>query len=400
MLNLEELLEACKPGGPSVWSSVTELSAAAGSHASITPAKYVQGSSPCFAFETRYINGEPTEVVVIDSTASSTNRGEQGISNSILDGDPLISRIPRIALSYGDDTFTDIDLPHRFADGHIRAGSYEGEPVTQADWYREIRDSKPRNYRALLNTAPIAILCGGWDSVRPENQVRIRRSITGETIGVLADQARPGSEQQGARSGARVDPVGASVQLDPAAFKKIIDNQADEISASRLKSIHDKVKKAKKDETFSGSAVGVGALAPSLDPLGGVSCSRVIRSWVLSFTALRQISFGGTPEENVAGRALIAALGFALIARAEQELYYRSNCDLVEVAAPVVKLDQRYGEHKELPPLSIEAADALLKEALDHAEALGVADWHGQIREVIGNPDIYAGAAEPSEKDE
>ena len=160
------------------------------------------------------------------------------------------------------------------------------------------------------------------------------------------------------------------------------------------------MKKAKKDETFSGSAVGVGALAPSLDPLGGVSCSRVIRSWVLSFTALRQISFGGTPEENVAGRALIAALGFALIARAEQELYYRSNCDLVEVAAPVVKLDQRYGEHKELPPLSIEAADALLQEALDHAEALGVADWHGQIREVIGNPDIYAGAAEPSEKDE
>ena len=89
-----------------------------------------------------------------------------------------------------------------------------------------------------------------------------------------------------------------------------------------------------------------------------------------------------------------------LIARAEQELYYRSNCDLVEVAAPVVKLDQRYGEHKELPPLSIEAADALLNEALNHAEALGVADWHGQIREVIGNPDIYAGAAEPSEKDE
>lgn len=159
MLNLEELLAACTPGGPSVWSSVTELSAAAGPHASITPAKYKQGNSPCFAFETRYINSEPTEVVVIDSIASSTNRGEQGISNSILDGDPLISRIPRIALSYGDETFTDIDLPHRFADGHIRAGSYEGKPVTQADWYREIRNSKPRNYRALLNTAPIGAFC-------------------------------------------------------------------------------------------------------------------------------------------------------------------------------------------------------------------------------------------------
>ncbi|OFT75261.1 MULTISPECIES: type I-G CRISPR-associated RAMP protein Csb1/Cas7g [Corynebacterium] len=399
-MQLQDLLDACTPGGASVLTSVTELSAAAGPHASVTPAKFIDGSTPCFGYEPRFIDGAPTETVIIDSIPSAANRGEQAITRAIEGGDPLLSRIPRILVHYGSESYTDIELPHRFADGHIRASSYEGEPVTKADWYRDMRNSTPRDYRAILNTAPIALLAGAWDSTRPSNQVRVRRSITGETIGILADQSRPGSEQQGARSGARVDPVGAAVHLDPSSFQQIIASQEDDLSKKRLEDINAKIKNAKKGETFSGSGVGVGALPPTLDPLGGVSCSRIIRSWVMSFTALRQLNFGDNPEQNVAARALIAALGLALIARAEQELYYRSNCDLVEVSAPVVKLDQRYGNFKELPPLSIEAADDLLKAALEHAEKLGVADWHGQVREVIGNPAIIAGAVDDAEDKE
>lgn len=66
----------------------------------------------------------------------------------------------------------------------------------------------------------------------------------------------------------------------------------------------------------------------------------------------------------------------------------------------MVKLDQRYGNFKELPPLSIEAADALLEATLEHAEKLGVADWHGQVHEVIGNPSIIAGAVDDAEDKE
>lgn len=391
-LTFSDLLNACTQGGPSVMTSVTELSAAAGKHASITPAKFVEGKTSVFGFEERFIDEKPVEAVVIDSIPSSANRGEEAIMRDIEAGHEVLSRIPRIELVYGDRVFTDISLPHRFSDGHIRAGEYEGKPVTEAQWYKELRDGSSRNYQTLLNVAPIALVCGAWDSTPKSNQVRIRRAVAGETIGVLADQTRPGAEQQGARSGARVDPVGASVMLDAADFEQIISNQANALSAKKMEAFHDEIKKLKKGKKISGSKVGVGALPPTLDPLGGVSCSRVIRSWVISFTALRQLNFGEKSEENVAGRALVAALAIALVARAEQELYYRSNCDLVEIAAPKVKLDLRYGKFKELEPLSVEKADALLSEAIEHAKELGVADWHGQVKRVIGNPAIYHNA--------
>ena len=104
-------------------------------------------------------------------------------------------------------------------------------------------------------------------------------------------------------------------------------------------------------------------------------------------------------DRNAAGRALVAALALNLIARAEQELFYRSNCDLVEINAPEVRLDQRYGNSKKLDPLSVEAADKLLAEALQHAEDLGIADWHGQVKNVTGDPAIIEGAADDPDEE-
>ncbi len=398
-MNYDDLLAACKPGGASVLTSVTELAAAAGPHSGITPAKFLYRNDPTFAYETRFVNGEPARTVVIDSIPSSANRAEAAISQAIKAGDELLSRIPRIEVSYGEEKFTDLDLPHRFTDGHIRAGKFEGEPVTQCDWYRAMRLSTPQDYSAILNTSPISLVCGVWNSTAATHQVRIRRSITGETIGVLADQDRPGKEQQGARSGARVDPVGASVHLTGEVFERIIDRQKQDLSSSKVKDFADEVKKLKKGKLISGSKIGVGALPPSLDPLGSVSCKQIIRSWVLSFAAIRQLSFGGSEEQNAAGRALVAALALNLIARAEQELFYRSNCDLVEINAPEVRLDQRYGNSKKLDPLSVEAADKLLAEALQHAEDLGIADWHGQVKNVTGDPAIIEGAADDPDEE-
>lgn len=158
-------------------------------------------------------------------------------------------------------------------------------------------------------------------------------------------------------------------------------------------------RKSKKDELISASQLGLGGIPPMLENLGGVSCSRVIRSFVLSFATLRQLRFGSTEEGNVAARALLAAFGLAALARGERELYLRANCDLVEAAAPVVTLDERFGNKRELPSATVETADALLEEAIEAAAAAGVANWDGQVLEVIGNPAIRQGAAETSEED-
>ena len=82
-MQLQDLLDACTPGGASVLTSVTELSAAAGPHASVTPTKFKDGNTPCFGYEPRFIDGAPAESVIIDTVPSSVNRGEQAISQAI-----------------------------------------------------------------------------------------------------------------------------------------------------------------------------------------------------------------------------------------------------------------------------------------------------------------------------
>lgn len=393
MITYEDLIQACSAGGSSVLTSVTELEAAAGPHGAISPAKFVSRSESVFAFEDRFIEGESRRTVLIDSKQSQLNRAEAALMQDINEGNEILARIPRIEVDYGNNkVFTDLELPHRFADGHIRAGSIEGKPATEYGAYISARNSTPRNMKPLLNLAPSALIFGGWDATRKTDQVRLRSALVGEIIGVLANQDR--GESFSRRGGARVDPVAASVKLNPEEFKKVVEAQENELSQGNVSKLNEQVKKAKKGETVSASPLGLGAIPPSLEALGGVACQRIIRSWVLSFAAIRQIRFGGSAEQDIAGRALLAALGLAAMARAERELYLRANCDLVEAGKPVVTLDMRYGEKRELDPITVEAADALLAEAIEKAAQCGIADWNGQVLRVIGNPAVLHGAVE------
>lgn len=399
MISYEQLLEACKPGGASVLTSITELQPAAGTHSSVAPAKFVERGNSVFAFETRFIEGEAKETVLIDSKQSQLNRTELALQADIDAGHLVISKMPRISVDYGDEKLTDLQLSHRFSDGHFRAATIDGQPASADERYRSIRNATVKDLSPVLSSAPVAALMGAWDSTRATNQLRLPSCLVGEIIGVLADQSRTGEAQQSLRGGARVDSVGMSVQLSAEEMKKLLDAQRDDLSPKLVDKIEDSIKKAKKSH-ISGSVLGLGGIPPALESLGGVSCQRIIRSWVLSFAGLRQLSFGKGAEENAVGRALLAALGLASIARAEQELYVRANCHLVEKAAPVVTLDCRYGETKTLDPITVEEADALLLEAIEAARDAGVADWQGQVLEMVGNPIIRGAATEEAAQGE
>jgi CRISPR-associated protein Csb1 len=64
-----------------------------------------------------------------------------------------------------------------------------------------------------------------------------------------------------------------------------------------------------------------------------------------------------------------------------------------------VRLDQRGGAFLDVEPLSIDAADLLLGEALAHAEKVAGLTWSGLAMRVMGNPDIVSGAVETDEKE-
>ncbi|WP_314608845.1 type I-U CRISPR-associated RAMP protein Csb1/Cas7u [Rothia mucilaginosa] len=420
-ITLADLLDNLELGGGSVITSITELEPAAGPHASVAPAKFVDGSKSVFAYETRYIveklegqdepkkeedskdaekavKGKPQKVVLIDSKQSELNRAEAAIEQGrqYQYSNEAVVKIPRAVVTYktenGPVEYSDMELSHRIFDGHFRAGRVDGKPITENDQYRALRNCTPADMSALLNTAPAALLFGAWDSTRKSNQVRLRSALVGEIIGVLADQDPGAEHRQARRGGARVDAVAASVQLTPKDMESLVNDQEAELSPVNVGARRNEIKKAKADARISASPLGLGSIPPVLEETGAVACCRIIRSWVLSLATLRQLRFGTDEKKNVAARALLAALGLNAIARAERELYIRANCDLIESAAPVVTLDQRFGEKKTFAPLTVKQADQLLLEAIEYAKEEGVADWNGQTFNVEGNPSIIANA--------
>lgn len=56
-ISLDHLLAACRPGGASVLTSDTPLEPAAGPHASVAPARFVEGKRSVVAYERRFWEG-------------------------------------------------------------------------------------------------------------------------------------------------------------------------------------------------------------------------------------------------------------------------------------------------------------------------------------------------------
>ena len=397
-ITLQHLLDACSPGGASVLTSGTPLEPAAGPQASVAPATFVSGSKPVFAYERRFWNGEAVTAVLIDSKQSQNNRLEAAVSAAIADGDPVLARTPRIELHFEKDgkeiVYSDLDLPHRAFDGQIRAGTINGESVTAAQEYRELRDATVAHARPLLEHSPMTLLLGGWDASRKSHQGRYRSILVGEIIGILADQEGGPEANQSKRGGARIDPLGARIQLDRAGRKAIADAQKEELS----KKTYDN--SIGKDEKEGLTRLGIGAIPPSLEQLGGVTCQAIIRSHVLSFAALRALRFDSpTPEGDIACRALLAALALNGLARSDAELLLRANCDLVEAGPAVVTLDKRYGQKESFEPLSIDQAQDLLSAAIDYAVQTANLNWDGFILNVKGNPVILAAATDDAQDD-
>ncbi|MGH3905586.1 MAG: type I-G CRISPR-associated RAMP protein Csb1/Cas7g [Pseudonocardiaceae bacterium] len=399
-LTLDLLIRSTVAGGPSCLTSITELRPAGGEHASVAPAKFAlpRSQDGVYAYEQRFLEGVARPAVIIDSKQSQLNRAEVALQQAIDDGHPVLARLPHVVVTYQRDgveeRYTDLMLPHRVYDGHIRAGFIDDEPVTAFESYRAVRNATPANARPLLETSPVTLVFGGWDSSRRARQGRWRSALVGEIIGFCADRAA----HQGARvlrGGARVDPVAMQVRMGQQAMMSVADAQRDELSPKNYTKIKAAAEKSAKDkQPGSASGLGLGGVPPTLEQLAGVACERIIRSHVLSFATLRQMRFGAGPDGDAACRALLAALALNGLARSDAELYLRANCDLLEASAPVLTMDRRDGLADSLERLTIGAADVLLADALQHAESAAGVRWNGVALQITGNQDVIAGAVD------
>ena len=390
-LSYEHLRAACSASGPSVLVIRTPLAPAGGGESAIAPARYVDGRNPTYAFETRYVEGRPMSTVMVDAKSSQLNRVEASMVEAIRDGDGPLSLTPRIRVTYPSTSVSCMELPHRAFDGHIRAGTVDGSPVTQSPAYRAARDVTALDIRPLAELSGVSPVLGAWDSTRRSNQVRFRSVLVGEIIGVLADQSESG-RQIPRRGGARRDEVAPSVRLSASDMGALLSAQEEELSPGNVQKIRREIESAKKG-TVSASALGLGSIPPALGTPGLVACQQIVRSQVLSFAALRQLRFGSAGDGDIAGRALLAALVLAGLARSNRELVIRANCDLVELSEPEVTLDGRYGRTESLADLDPQVTDDVLSQAIAEAVKSARIRWEGQVFEVEGNPLVIHGAS-------
>jgi CRISPR-associated protein Csb1 len=207
-------------------------------------------------FETRFVDGAFRRTVLIDSKQSQANRAEEGLLAARRDGGGA-ARIPVIEVAYaGRAALSDLELPHRAVDAHVRFATQDGEPVVKREWYQALRAATHADLSPVFGTAPAMLAFGGWDSTRRSGQLRLRGLLVSELFGVVDDR----EDRLSRRSGARLDPLGQDFYVTPEELARLTELQRDYISPKLAEKLDKEVVAAvrKKQEAISASELNLG----------------------------------------------------------------------------------------------------------------------------------------------
>jgi CRISPR-associated protein Csb1 len=191
----------------------------------------------------------------------------------------------------------------------------------------------------------------------------------------------------GKRTSSRIDPLGIKLVRDviakteDAEMWKFVDPPAD-------------AKKTKKPDgkMLRPSEINHGNVTPTIAD-GGVTFREAVQTTVLSLTQIRRLHFpdakGATSaERDVAGRAVIAALGlYAVTLHQEDGYQLRSRCQLVPLETPQFELIGRTGKEGEGFALDSTTVEGALKKALEAAGSQKL-KWHPGKIDLQPRPDL------------
>lgn len=293
-------------------------------------------SAPRHVFEKRHIEGREIWCALVDSVQSAANRQEECLLAAIHEG----VRIPYVLVDFsssglaGITRITSLDAPHRVYDAILRDSLLNGQPFLSANCPegKRLIEASFADASALLELSPNALLFGSWNSTGQGGGLgaKFARCLTSEIVAIdvpveeIVDR-RTGEihlQTAGRRTGSRIDPLGVLRKVE--VYKGSNGWDVTEDGAGQ------NAKKARPSE------INHGNIKPTVQPLG-ITCDHLEHGFVLSFAALRRLRFGGDPEKDAAGRAMLAALGLLSLTEQDARGYaLRSRCDLVcEGSAPL-----------------------------------------------------------------
>ncbi len=398
-LTLEILNNAVK--NSAALRCVTEYQPAGGPGDKVFPPTYMGG---VYATETRLIGGRRAPCVLLDSVQSQANRMELALLQAWRD---KLIEIPVITVDFSgcelrevgrNFRITSLDAPHRIADAILRDSVVDekGKPVPfgKSDYANRWGAARPYNATELFRLCPTALVFGTWGS--PEKPGRLgpkfARAIVSEIVAI--------DVEFGVKTSSRIDPLGISKEAGPL-FRAsdgswTLDRQQAVCKDDKLLLFgKQKGKDAwvpKNSEKYSDqgkpSAANHGNIPPDVSkwkkaggveiPLGGgITMHHALQTTVLSLSAIRRLEFpvaegGATPAHNFAARAALAALGICAATLARTDADLRSRCQLHSVKASLWEILAGAGVEPTAYELSVDDALALLKAAVNAANAAGI----------------------------
>jgi len=310
------------------------------------------------AFRKAYVDGEPREIVVLDSPQSQSNRIELALleahrTRRIYYPDIVINFPPEM----GEPSISVLKLSHRIYDAYLYTSEHGSENFFSSNIGIAIKNARPENATALFKHAPITLVLGGWDSQSGTGPrtAKIQRLLTSEIIGLDALRA--------SLSATKFD------AMDIRSNVPLVETD-DPIRRFELMPEENKAKAPKK-EIKKPSAFGFGSI-----PCNSVPCaviSGAIQTSILSCSGLRSLSFPKDngevdSERNQAGRAVLATLAlYGFFAQIEAGYLLRSGCQLVPIDDGQLELIGRTLKDVTKLQLSADSALTLFNQAIEHA---------------------------------
>jgi CRISPR-associated protein Csb1 len=327
----------------------------AGPSAKVYPPTYIPKrgeDNPQYHEETRWgEDGEPVDVVVLDSYQSQANRVEAALKANAEE-----LGLPQLVIETTADGRTvrlsSLDAPHRSRDAYFLDSEMDSVAFDKTKIGKALNNATADDATAYLRYAPYDLIYGVWDSHRGRRiAIKFARAFTSEMIGwdVL----------RGKRSATKGDPLN-------------LTKTTHEYSEWRP----DAQTGAKIGKTAETSDIGHGMIPTSPEEsTGGVSVRSITRTAVLSLTALARFTFPiDGADASVEGRTVLAALALVgdRLAFGGAGVNLRSGSDLV-LTSERIEWVRRANEPA---PFELTTADArsLLEFAQTRLASVGV-EW-------------------------
>lgn len=370
ILNLDELKRAVT-GRAAAFRCVTEYQPVGGAGDKIFPPTYESGK---YATETRMVEGEPVDCVLLDSVQSQANRMEMALLEAHR---AKHVKLPLLITQFQHEALkkkfavTSLDAPHRVADAIFRDSLLNGVMFRKSEKGRVLDTADVRNATELFGLCPTALVFGVWDSTGPRGGLgaKFQRAIVSEIVGRGA--------MAGVKTSSRIDPAQIMLSAGPLYGRK---EQSDAAPSWTLDSNAGKTKLGKDGKP---SEANHGNITPGIGD-GGFTIDKAVQTTVVSLACLRRLRFptNGSPDSDTAvdnsGRTALAAIGLtaAVLARGDADL--RSRCQLFPQTQPVWELLDVPGATPKEFELTPEQAIDLLNDAVAEAKAANL-PWEGEI---------------------